>query len=152
MNLFYLLVPCINYFLNSLFVLFVENIGKCKVVAPLSTSLKKGVNVYIDAPLEKETRIANHVHVLQKHQEAMQYLTTHSLDYLLDPNPGNQLSIYPKEVWAFYYTHIEIPAKERKSMINDPKSYFVIIEQNVLQFSTIDLCELIGFPQDFDPK
>ncbi|XP_038710920.1 uncharacterized protein LOC120005380 [Tripterygium wilfordii] len=34
-------------------------------------------------------------------------------------------------------------------MSNEPKSYLVIIDRNVIKFSTLDICELIEFPRAF---
>ncbi|XP_038716565.1 uncharacterized protein LOC120009907 [Tripterygium wilfordii] len=126
--------------------------GKRKAVAPPTTSFKKGADIYTEAPLEKETRIAADVRALPEHQEAMQYLTTHSLEYLLDPDPSDQLPVYTKAVRSFYRTLTEVQGEEHESMTDDPKSYSVTIEQQVIQFSTTDLCELIGFPREFVPN
>ncbi|XP_038680529.1 uncharacterized protein LOC119981471 isoform X1 [Tripterygium wilfordii] len=53
---------------------------------------------------------------------------------------------------AFYCTLTKVSGEEHESMTDDPKSYFVTIEQHVIHFSTMDLCELIRFPQEFVPN
>ncbi|XP_038680530.1 uncharacterized protein LOC119981471 isoform X2 [Tripterygium wilfordii] len=78
-------LPAINSFCCELS----GNMGKRKVVAPPTTSFKKGVDIYTDAPLEKETSIADNVCALPEHTEAIQYLTTHPFEYLLDPDPDD---------------------------------------------------------------
>ncbi|KAF5751308.1 hypothetical protein HS088_TW02G00321 [Tripterygium wilfordii] len=61
-------------------------LGKCKTTASI-TSCGKGNDVFDSAPIDSETRVVKGVQKLKEHLEAVDYLSSHSLDYLLNSNP-----------------------------------------------------------------
>ncbi|XP_038692503.1 uncharacterized protein LOC120009629 [Tripterygium wilfordii] len=77
----------------------------------------------------------------------MNYLREHSLLFLVDPDPENNLLVYPQIIRSFYHTLIELPRSERT---RDQLVYQVIIAGVKVQFTTADLCCCLGYPPTDD--
>ncbi|KAF5752502.1 hypothetical protein HS088_TW01G00414 [Tripterygium wilfordii] len=99
--------------------------------------------LFNEAEIIPECRIDETVQREAINEWAMRYLREHSLLFLVDPDPENDLLVYPQIVRFFYHTLIELPRSEwtRNQLV-----YQVILAGVKVQFTTADLCCCLGYP------